>query len=62
MLLRVRECQSRTVVAGAPAAMAVSLTAAAVLFVLQDASVAFMPLAIEIAVEGSETRDFPSRL
>ena len=38
------------------------MTAAVVVFVLQDAPVAFMPLAIEIAVEGSETRDFPSRL
>ena len=42
--------------------MAVSLTAAVVLFVLQDAPVAFMPLAIEVAAEEFETIDFLSRL
>jgi hypothetical protein len=31
--------------------MAASLTAAAVVFVLQDAPVAFMPLALEVAAE-----------
>ena len=38
------------------------MTAAAVVFVLEDAPVAFMPLALEVAAEGSETRDFLSRL
>ena len=40
-----------SVFAGAPASTAVSLTAAEVVFVLEDAPVAFMPLALEVAAE-----------
>ena len=46
---------------GAAAAISASLTAATVIFVVGDATVAFMPLAIEVAAGQSETTDFMSR-
>ena len=48
-------------VAGAAAAISASLTAATVIFVVGDATVAFMPLAIEVAAGQSETTDLMSR-